>query len=615
MTQSIENDLSKVTKAQGNWNLNTFCNLVKNDIEEFLVIQGKDVVELSSNLNFNLKPSFKGSFSINQNPPVVGAPLKIGVCATSESMTYFGLSTVHSYDGLAKRQLILPPPYNIPTPTILFELIAETKGRYLLIGSRNISEIIVKHDQDDDLKLPLAAAPSSVSALNGNMFLVTFNSTSINQRHLFNASLIKTNQAPTIHTKSQLNTRDLASTFIEVPISNFDIPLYFVLTKENVVEEVNALSGASMMAITISSWTSVNVTMQGFIQELKFSDFVIAARQDEPRICIVNYVSSNTGNRCIHTGMTDISGMSISMKYRHLYISDRKQEFISTFELPEIGCGYNRLTLSCGNQFKDFSADIPNIVCKPNASRVPYFRFINQCRCNRGFYYDSASRSCVACLSGCVNCNGPNLVNCHKFFIDTKAANEVSVISSYDSTVVDADGTLGILTLTGNQARAFRLEVSTDVSIQVRSWTVSQSPSGEPRSMSSKIFGNTRGEVLIVGRKISQTNIITGATLAENFYSGYAVDGAYSIIAATNRSLFFFTAISSPDTIASAGARELIRLHQSFPGNPIFKYATAFNVKAIHWKEFTNFIIVSHSEPSNGRQLFDTTATNPSTAA
>lgn len=247
-------------------------------------------------------------------------------------MVYFGLSTVHSYDGLVPpKQLIMPPPYNIPNPLVLFEHIVETKNRYLVIGSRNITELLIKQDQEDDLKLPIAASPSSVTALQGDIFLVTFNSTTINQRHLFNASMVKTNQAPTIHTKSQLNTRDLASTFISVPISNFDVPLYFVLTRENVVEEVNALTGASLMLFTISSWTSANVTMQGFIQELKFSDFVVAARQDTPTICIVNYVTINNGNRCIHTGMTEISGMSISMKYRHLYISDRRQEFISTF--------------------------------------------------------------------------------------------------------------------------------------------------------------------------------------------------------------------------------------------------------------------------------------------
>lgn len=395
-----------------------------------------------------------------------------------------------------------------------------------------------------------------------------------------------------------------------MPISNFDRPLYFVLTKENVVEEVNALSGASLMLFTLTSWTSVNATMQGFIQELKFSDFVVAARQDDPRICIVNYVTVGSGNRCIHTGMTDISAMRISVKYRHLYISDRRQEFVSTFELPEIGCGYNRLTQSCGNQFKDFSPSIPNVVCKPNSSRVPYFNMINQCRCNRGFYYDSTSRSCVACLSGCVNCNGPNLVNCHKFFIDTKAPDLVSSIASYDTSVVDADGNSGILTLTGANARAFRLEVTTDISIQTRAWTVNLTPSTEPRVMSSKIFANSRGEVITLGRNIAQTNIITGSGLPEVAFQGFSQDGFYSIIAATNRSLFFFTAVSVPDTPNAAGARELIRFHQSFPSNPIFKYTTSSNVKAIHWKDFTNKIIVSHSEPSSGRQIFDATVTS-----
>lgn len=180
---------------------------------------------------------------------------------------------------------------------------------------------------------------------------------------------------------------------------------------------------------------------------------------------MVNYVTNGSGNRCIATGMTSISGMSVSMKYRHLYVSDRRQEFISTFELPEIGCGYNRLTLSCGNQFKDFAADIPNIVCKANAQRVPYFNFIDQCRCNRGYYYNSATLGCSLCTSGCASCNGPNNANCQRFFIANTIPNQASAISSYDTSVVDGDGQSGIVIINGSSARTMKLEIASESAV------------------------------------------------------------------------------------------------------------------------------------------------------
>lgn len=62
VTQSIENDHTKSTQAEGKWNMNSFCNLVKNDVENFLLIQGREVVEMTSNLNFNTKPSFSTNF-------------------------------------------------------------------------------------------------------------------------------------------------------------------------------------------------------------------------------------------------------------------------------------------------------------------------------------------------------------------------------------------------------------------------------------------------------------------------------------------------------------------------------------------------------------------------
>jgi hypothetical protein len=212
--------------------------------------------------------------------------------------------------------------------------------------------------------------------------------------------------------------RDIASTFVEVPLSNFDIPLYLVLTGENKIEKVNSLTGDSLALLEIPEWISVNETLHGYIEDVKFSNYMAAAREDEDQICLVNYADTED-NICFETGMSDISAMGISQKYRHLYVSERKHEFLAIFELAEIGCGYNRLTLSCGNQFKDFRDDIPNIVCKPGAERMPYFNMIDQCRCLTGYFYSHDDENCQQCFTGCNHCLGSGEEDCLEFVIDS----------------------------------------------------------------------------------------------------------------------------------------------------------------------------------------------------
>ncbi len=183
---------------------------------------------------------------------------------------------------------------------------------YLIIGSDSITNLIVKHSSLNDLILPVAFKPSSITPLRNQLFLVTYNSTTYNQRHVFNASLIETSTTPIVHIKPTSSNRDMASTYIEVPISNFNVALYLVLTGENKIEKVNADSGAYLGIYTIAGWTSTNVTKEGFVKEMQFSNFVIAAREDEDKLCIVNYVTSGSGNRCFNTGMNDVSALSIS---------------------------------------------------------------------------------------------------------------------------------------------------------------------------------------------------------------------------------------------------------------------------------------------------------------
>jgi hypothetical protein len=98
--------------------------------------------------------------------------------------------------------------------------------------------------------------------------------------------------------------------------------------------------------------------------------------------------------------------------------------------------------------------------------------------------------------------------------------------------------------------------------------------------------------------------------LTEKEFSGYSQDGNYGVIATTNSSIYFFAALTHPSGPNTAGGKEFVRFNQLFPINPILKYTTSHEIKFIVWKGRSNFIIISHSEASPGREIFDATATD-----
>jgi hypothetical protein len=72
---------------------------VNNNKEEFFVIEGTEVQVFESNVNFNANPTHSNTLAIVQNPPPTGVSEKRGVCITTDQEIYFGLATLHVYDG------------------------------------------------------------------------------------------------------------------------------------------------------------------------------------------------------------------------------------------------------------------------------------------------------------------------------------------------------------------------------------------------------------------------------------------------------------------------------------------------------------------------------------
>jgi hypothetical protein len=147
----------------------------------------------------------------------------------------------------------LPSPYNVPVASIQFEFLHYTFSEYLIVASPSINDMILKKQGQDDIVITLGGKPSSITEFYEDQFLVTFNSSTlssvneIEERHIYNATHIADgNTAPVVHTKAHPKLRDMASTYIKVPISDFDTALYLVLTGEYQIERVRASDGQSL---------------------------------------------------------------------------------------------------------------------------------------------------------------------------------------------------------------------------------------------------------------------------------------------------------------------------------------------------------------------------------
>jgi hypothetical protein len=193
----------------------------------------------------------------------------------------------------------------------------ETADKYFIAGSTN-SKVLLRIEPDGTTQneVTLLFKPVSLTFFRHfgnegeNTFLVTYANTANNVRHIYDASTFGTSP-PLVHTKSVLGKRDMASLYIHLPTPDVTTPVYFVLQDENIVEKVNAVVGTTIASYTLTDWTSVELK-RGYLADIEFSKYVVAAREDEQQFILVSYDDTALEQIPKNSGMSEISGISIS---------------------------------------------------------------------------------------------------------------------------------------------------------------------------------------------------------------------------------------------------------------------------------------------------------------
>jgi hypothetical protein len=246
-------------------------------------------------------------------------------------------------------------------------------------------------------------------------------------------------------------------------------------------------------------------TKRGYIVEIMFSDYIAAARQDEVDLCLVNYMNQGEGNRCIGTAMNDIAGLTISEKFRHLYIADREQDFINIFELPEIGCGYDPLVKSCGNVYRNYTSS-PS--CKDNAHFSFFHNTHKMCRCNTGYFYNAPEKNCLPCDASCNgHCYAAGTAGCNTFLIEKPESTILYGLTMFDTRLNFNEGFLGLTFMNGDEGKVYEINFQESTATLKKTLTLGVSEAGTP--VNTTLTSDNLGNLVVMGRNIRYTSVQT----------------------------------------------------------------------------------------------------------
>jgi hypothetical protein len=121
--------------------------------------------------------------------------------------------------------------------------------------------------------------------------------------------------------------------------------------------------------------------------------------------------------------------------------------------------------------------------------------------------------------------------------------------------------------------------------------------------------------MVILDRDIRRSSVkSTSALDFEGKYIGYGTDGRFGVIAKSNFSTSFFTAMSIPDSPTSPNAKKLLRYDMRDVNIGQVSYPTTHNIKDVRWMFSSLNVLVLHDFDSGKIQVFSAVSSVGNTA-
>jgi hypothetical protein len=576
-----------------NYHVNSMCSVrFERDgtlVENIVIVEADTVAVYQAVADFGGVPTLREVVTLTTTGDLTDPADRRGYCQQfKDGKVIVSHQAVHMLDltqaTITATELTLPSPYDTMSNTVELKSLAHVTGLdKMIVGSDASTEIlIIADDSSTPATEALTTAPSSLTSTLENKLLVTYTgSSSTRSILLFDGDSISTT---TDHNKASA-TRDMASIFVKHPKVEPYKSLYFVLHDENKLDVVNHEDGTIIKSITLPDWTSSDATKAGYITEIKYSNYVMVAREDESKVCLIEYRTETV--TCTDTKMKIIGGIFHSELHRVVYIADKHNDFISINLLPEIGCGFDPLVESCGNQYYTEVT----VTCKANS---------HHCRCDTGYFHQESDDTCQQCHTSCQHCSGPAEADCYEIVIEKASGFTLKSLATIDSRAADASGYRGIAVSDNGNTKFY--------SIDFTAKTATEKFALDFADESQDVVMRSRGGAIVSsGDKLRKIDL-TAETPSEVLFS-VTENFVFKTMVSTPKSQYFFTIYDS--SADDDNKKRIFRYDFADETVAPMVYTTQKNVGEIYWKYNTHFVMVSPSEASTEREIFDATATHP----
>ena len=179
-----------------------------------------------------------------------------------------------------------------------------------------------------------------------------------------------------------------ATSFLDTVI-NKNGPLIGFLYDENKVDILRGDGYLINQSLVISQWSDSISINEGYILFMPYSNFVVVGKYGETLILFKNYINVGKNDRALETALSSIISIIHSPEHKIITVSDSNILAMIQFLVPEIGCGYDPLIMSCSKLYLN-----DDIECVKNAV---WNMVDKKCFCQGGYYLNINTRTCDKC--------------------------------------------------------------------------------------------------------------------------------------------------------------------------------------------------------------------------